>query len=868
MDGTAQAGKDYVAASGTLSFAPGETSATVTVIVIDDQFDEPNETFRLTLSNPVNAVLGTPHTATITILDNDEPPTVQFSSSDYSVHEEAGEVTVVATLSAAAEQTVTVDYATSDGTAQAGEDYVAASGTLSFAPGETNANVTVTIRADGLQEPDETFHLTLSNPNKAVLGTPHTATITILDSDEPPTVRLSSSSYVVHEGIGQATIIITLSAAVGETVTVDYATSDGTAQAGKDYVAASGTLSFAPGETSATAKVSVIDDQFDEPNETFHMTLSNPVNAVLGTPHTATITILDNDEPPTVQFSSGDYSVREDAGEATVIVTLSAAAEQAVTVDYATSDGTAQAGEDYVAASGTLSFAPGETSQSFAVEIHNDPFDEPDETLQLVLSDPVRARLGSPSHATLTILDEDVPSPFSIQIAAIHEVMPDLDMLSDGSIPYPQSEAELLAIYRAAYAKLTTALRESGAGWTRVRVAWRGVERQAPDPGQPPHYSWSWYDIRLQLLAETGVRMLVTVADVPEWAGGPVCPPLRADRVDEFARFLTDLVNRYKEPPYFVKNWELFNEPDYNGSEGLDWGWSCFGQYPGRYAQMLTAAYQAIKAADPQATVLMGGLAYDRFTEYGGPFVRYFPDRVMENGGGPYMDALNFHYFHDFHAEWERWVPEGNPPTCGVVDDGIGTPYEAWGIDVIAKANHFRNRMAVCHGVDKPVWLTETGEHGFPGNPSSLRQQARYVIKVNVRALAAGVENITWYALTTPNDPWEFQILYNDWTPKPAFRTYQVLTLELEGHEYVRTLDVPGVEGYVFQDSSHLEKTVAWGSGTVTFAPAQRVRVVDRDGNETFIQDGGAGDRDGTQNGAVQVQQSDDPVFVTIISTQ
>ena len=172
--------------------------------------------------------------------------------------------------------------------------------------------------------------------------------------------------------------------------------------------------------------------------------------------------------------------------------------------------------------------------------------------------------------------------------------------------------------------------------------------------------------------------------------------------------------------------------------------------------------------------------------------------------------------------------------------------------------------MATCFSVDKPVWVTELAEHGYPGNPNSLARQARYVIQGNVRGLAAGAEHVDWYALSTPNDSWEFQLLYDDWTPKPAFTAYQTLTAELSGYDYVRALDVPDVEGYVFQAPDQPEKTVAWGSGALTFALASRLRVVDRQGNETFILDGGAGDADGAQNGAVELQLTADPVFITV----
>jgi hypothetical protein len=128
------------------------------------------------------------------------------------------------------------------------------------------------------------------------------------------------------------------------------------------------------------------------------------------------------------------------------------------------------------------------------------------------------------------------------------------------------------------------------------------------------------------------------------------------------------------------------------------------------------------------------------------------------------------------------------------------------------------------------------------------------------------VENITWYALVTPNDSYEQGLLFDDWTPKPAFYAYQTLTAQLTGYEYAYTLDAEDVEGYVFGNPCQQEKAVAWGSGTLTFAPAGQLRVVDREGNVTFIVDGGSGDADGVENGAVELQLSADPVFVTVSS--
>lgn len=444
-------------------------------------------------------------------------------------------------------------------------------------------------------------------------------------------------------------------------------------------------------------------------------------------------------------------------------------------------------------------------------------------------------------------------SPFSLQIAALHQVEAD-------------KIGEAQAFLEENYDRLVDALWESGACWSRVRIDWNLIQPDAPVEGEPPTYEWGpYHDEKLALVAGTGVNLIGTIDDVPDWAADEPyslsCSPIRQDRLDEFAQFLTDLVTRYKEPPWNIHTWELRNEPDGTTANRDLVGQGCGGLAPEKYVQMLATAYPAIKAADPDATVLMGGIAYDWFIEYDGPFYRYFADDVMTSDGDLYLDAVNLHYFADWAAEWERWVPEGDPPTCGVVDDGIGTPYAGWGIDILAKANHFVNRMSVCHGVEKPLWVTELAEHGYPDQPETLPQQARYIIQGHARALAAGAQNVTWFALVSPPyDPSEQGLLYTDFSPKPAFYAYQTLTRELADYDYSHALDVQDVEGYVFHNSEGQFKVVAWAWGEplqpayLTVSGISRLRTVDRDGNVTYVEDGAAGDFDGVVNGSIRLE--------------
>ena len=293
-DGTATKGSDYTAVTGTLTFGAGETSQSFDVPIIDDSDIEDPETINLALSNSSIAVLSTPATAVLTISDNDKAQlTVAFSAATHSVAENAGLATITVNLSAASSEIVTVDYATSDGTATKGSDYTAVTGTLTFGAGETSQSFDVPIIDDSDIEDPETINLALSNSSNATLGLQSTALLIITDDDKA--VAFSAATYSVAENAGSTTITVTLSTASLKTVTVDYATSDGTATKGSDYTAVSGTLTFDAGVTSKSFDVPIIDDSSAEDPETISLALTNPSNAALGSPDTTVLTITDND---------------------------------------------------------------------------------------------------------------------------------------------------------------------------------------------------------------------------------------------------------------------------------------------------------------------------------------------------------------------------------------------------------------------------------------------------------------------------------------------------------------------------------------------------------------------------------------------
>lgn len=339
------------------------------------------------------------------------PGVLKFSSATYDVSETGPSATITVTRTAGSAGLVTVHYATSGGTATAGADYTATSGTLSFAGGETSKTFAVPILNDGSAEPSETINLALSSPTGgASVGTPSSAVLTILDNDPPVptgTVQFSAASYTVAES-SLATITVTRTVSTSGTVSVNYATSNGTATAGADYSSASGVVTLGPGVTSKTFTVPILVDCLDEANETVILTLSSPTGGgVLGL-HNAVLTITDDDVGGAMKFSAATYSVSEATASATITVTRSGGTACGVSVGYATGTGTATADVDYTKLAGTLSFASGQTSKTFTLPIFPDTLDEANETVTLLLTNPAGgATLGTPVSSILTITDND-----------------------------------------------------------------------------------------------------------------------------------------------------------------------------------------------------------------------------------------------------------------------------------------------------------------------------------------------------------------------------------------------------------------------------------------------------------------------------
>jgi len=417
-NGTATAGSDYVARVGSLLFSPGQVTQSVNITINGDTQFEPDETFLVNLSGAANASIAKGQGA-CTILNDDkaQPGTLAFSATSYSVNENGGQVTFTVIRIGGSSGKVSVQYGNSDVTAILEKDYTFGTDILNWADGDaTPKTFSLNILDDTLNETNETVNLMLSNPSGgATLGSPSSAVLTIVDDDPAPKVSIDDvSSAEGNGGTTNFTFTVSLSAASGQTVSVNYTTADKTALAGSDYQATNGLVSFAPGETSKQFTVLANGDTQVEPNEVFVVNLYNLINAGVGKV-TGVGTITDDDtvsSAPTVQFSQANYSVQEDLGGLTMTVTRSGDTSGPASVDYATVDGTATQKGDYEYAAGRLTFAAGETSKTFIVLINEDMFTDGPETFTATLSNPAGATLGTTAITTIGIVD-DSPESFT-----------------------------------------------------------------------------------------------------------------------------------------------------------------------------------------------------------------------------------------------------------------------------------------------------------------------------------------------------------------------------------------------------------------------------------------------------------------------
>ena len=435
LSGSASNTSDFVDNDQTLTFNgnAGE-SKSVTVRVLGDELVEADETFYVSLGDFTNtsfggdlSVSGSPKVVTI---ENDDQAKVTLSGGTAKVEGDSGKVafTFDATLDADVDGGFTVAYSTDDGTATAADnDYQDNDGTLYFGGtnGETRT-ITVEVVGDTVGEAHEYFLVNLGSvlPDKSGIsidtsGSPQKGTIT---NDDEGVLFLDIGDGEIDEGAGTLEVEVALSNVKGASVTVDYVVSAGTATAGDDFTASSGTLSFAAGELTKVIQIPIVDDNVAEAAETISIALSNPSGVIFGNPDSAHVTIIDNEPAPKVAFNGSTISLSESAGNAVVELTLSGPSQAPITVEFAAAGDSAKAGEDFEAILQKVIFAPGETTATATIQILPDNIYERDETLLVSLNNVKNGELGAVVNAAVTIEEDDpVPSIIVSDVTVIEQ---------------------------------------------------------------------------------------------------------------------------------------------------------------------------------------------------------------------------------------------------------------------------------------------------------------------------------------------------------------------------------------------------------------------------------------------------------------
>lgn len=382
-----------------------------------------------------------------------------------------------------------------------------------------------------------------------------------------------------------------------------------------------------------------------------------------------------------------------------------------------------------------------------------------------------------------------------------------------------------------------TRIVESKVSWVRFPVYWSSIE---PVNTTPDNYNWSGADVSLRAVSAP-TNLIITVAGNPSWAASSTNGPV--NDLADLLEFVDAIVRRYPN----VKYWEFYNEPD-----NAAW----YGLKGAEYAQMLQAVYPVVKAANPAAQVVMGGLALDWFIEDGGPFDRNFLRDVLINCAGPCFDLANFHYYPAFRKHWE-----------------------AYGRDIIGKANYVRQILAAYNYV-RPVINTETG---WPSgtNWGSLELQARYVPKVYVRGMVANLPTVIWFSLIDSDHSLP-GLMDTHLNIRPAYDVLRALITTLPQARYVRTISASEtgstfIEAYQFSvtspagikrvdvywyDCPSMVSYEAYPSDCASAASLRlkmsQVTKIDKLGNRSLVNDA----NDGTPDGYVTLSVTSSPIYI------
>jgi hypothetical protein len=394
--------------------------------------------------------------------------------------------------------------------------------------------------------------------------------------------------------------------------------------------------------------------------------------------------------------------------------------------------------------------------------------------------------------------------------------------LSENTIYLPTVIRQVQTIFGVGLAQISTSggfdyLTQTQSSWTRKDgVRWYDV--------QPMEGVWDWDvlgDLNAELLtaARNKIRVVLIVQGTPSWAAanpGSSCGPIKPEKLPAFANFLHELVRRYSGAPYYVKDWEIWNEPDVDAAHFVD-GFGCWGvvtdeYYGGRsYGEMLKAVYPAIKSADPQSRVILGGLLLDcrpdlcDVDDGHGDLPPKFLEGILVAGAGNSFDGVSFHAY-DFY------LGDGN---YGNIKWGTNRAQN--GPVSIEKAAFIRE-VLYRYGVSgKFLMNTESALLCDNGCSESFDQtKASYVVQAYAAALSQGLEANLWYNMLG----WRNSgLLTSDLLPLDAYHTYKFASEKIGDSKYSNKISESSgnLDGYEFLKGNR-RIMVIWSKDWTTYS--------------------------------------------------
>ena len=401
--------EDFSGVPETVTFQPSQTEVSFTVSATDDSADDGGESVELFFRSgfPDDLELGQgPYRSTVYLADNDGVPTVtvSFGATTYNATEGGASATVSVQLDRAPERSVTIDLTTTNNGADSG-DYSGVPTSVTFGSSETEQTFVVTATDDNVDDDLESVTLKFGSlPAQVWAGSPSKTTVNLEDNDgDWDRLKIkydASASYggnrYMNEG-GSYYTGIHLNKKPTQTVTIPLVVEHLGSTTSEDYTGIPSSVTFRKGRKYTGFTVNSVQNNEEDPRRGIKVSFGTLPRGVTVDPWsgpTVTFWIRDDDGLPGLSVSNA--SEREWPNPIAYLkfeVTLDRAVEHEVQVDYHTEDGTAKAGEDYVATSGTLTFAAGDRKKIARVEVIDDDHEEGLEKMKLVLSNPVRARL-------------------------------------------------------------------------------------------------------------------------------------------------------------------------------------------------------------------------------------------------------------------------------------------------------------------------------------------------------------------------------------------------------------------------------------------------------------------------------------------